>query len=51
MYKNRVGDEVVTIGENAIVSVCTLVNANVPTNLTAVGILCRSKANGVENMK
>ena len=31
----------VTIGENAIVGACTLVNRDVPDNATAVGVPCR----------
>lgn len=35
------GKSGVTIGENAIVGACTLVNADIPNNATAVGIPCR----------
>lgn len=31
----------VTVGEGAIVGSCTLVNRNVPTGMTAVGVPCR----------
>lgn len=35
------GKSGVTIGENAIVGACTLVNVDIPDNATAVGIPCR----------
>lgn len=31
----------VTIGENAVIGACTLVNKDIPDNTTAVGIPCR----------
>ena len=31
----------VTIGENAIVGACTLVNKDIPSGATAVGVPCR----------
>lgn len=35
------GKHGVTIGENAIIGACTLVNKDVPENATAVGVPCR----------
>ena len=35
------GKNGVTIGENAVVGACTLVNKDIPDNATAVGIPCR----------
>lgn len=31
----------VTIGENAVIGACTLVNKNIPAGATAVGVPCR----------
>ncbi len=31
----------VTIGENAVIGACTLVNKDIPDNATAVGVPCR----------
>ena len=35
------GKNGVTIGENAVIGACTLVNKDVPNNATAVGVPCR----------
>lgn len=35
------GKEGITIGENAVVGACTLVNKDVPAGATAVGVPCR----------
>lgn len=35
------GKNGVTIGENAVIGVCTLVNKDIPDNATAVGVPCR----------
>ena len=42
------GKNGVTIGENAVIGACTLVNKDIPDNATAVGIPCRilEKAGG-----
>jgi len=39
--KNGDSTEGITIGENAVVGACTLVNKNVPDGATAVGVPCR----------
>ena len=48
--KNRSEDEMskgITIGKNAVVGACTLVNCDVPEGTTAVGVPCRIvKSNG-----
>ena len=36
----------VTIGRNAVVGACTLVNRNVPEGRTAVGVPCRILEDG-----
>lgn len=35
------GKNGVTIGENAVIGACTLVNKDIPDNATAVGVPCR----------
>lgn len=35
------GKNGVTIGENAVVGACTLVNKDIPDNATAVGVPCK----------
>lgn len=35
------GKNGVTIGENAVVGACTLVNKDIPADTTAVGVSCR----------
>lgn len=39
--KNREDGKGITIGKNAIIGACTLVNRDVPENATAVGTPCR----------
>ena len=39
--KNGDSVEGITIGENAVIGACTLVNKNIPDNATAVGVPCR----------
>lgn len=38
----------VTIGENAVIGACTLVNKDIPNGATAVGVPCRILGNGEE---
>lgn len=47
------GKNGVTIGENAVIGACTLVNKDVPNNATAVGVPCRiiEKSGGVNPYK
>ena len=37
----------VVIGENAVIGACTLVNKNVPSGATAVGVPCKIRGEGV----
>lgn len=41
------GKNGVTIGENAVVGACALVNKDIPANATAVGVPCRIITKGV----
>lgn len=43
------GKNGVTIGENAVVGACTLVNKDIPDNATAVGVPCRIIEKSREN--
>lgn len=39
------GKKGVTIGENAVIGACTLVNKDIPDNVTVVGVPCRKLEN------
>lgn len=47
------GKNGVTIGENAVIGACTLVNKDIPDNMTAVGVPCKllAKSGGKSNLE